>query len=109
MSDLISKSAVIDVLKETGIIQDNDLGHLVVDEIERIPTAYNVDKVVEELEEKAKDRRNRAYMIPNAEVNIFAQYLLGMSVVLEDVAIEIVKGGGVNDNIKREQIYSIKR
>ena len=38
MSDYISKDNVIDVLKETGIIQDNDLGHLVVDEINRIPT-----------------------------------------------------------------------
>ena len=48
--DLISRSKVIDVLKETGIIQDNDLGHLVVEEIERIPTAYDVEKVVEQLE-----------------------------------------------------------
>lgn len=38
MSDYINKEQVIDVLKETGIIQDNDLGHLVVDEINRIPT-----------------------------------------------------------------------
>lgn len=52
--DLIKRSAVIDVLKETGIIQDNDLGHLVVEEIERIPTAYDVEKVVEQLEERSK-------------------------------------------------------
>ena len=49
MSDLISRQAVIDVLKQTGIIQDNDLGHLVVEEINRIPTAYDTDKVEEEL------------------------------------------------------------
>jgi len=48
--DLISRNAVIDVLKETGIIQDNDLGHLVVEEINRIPTAYDVEKVAEDLE-----------------------------------------------------------
>ena len=52
MGDLISRSAVIDVLKETGIIQDNDLGHLVVEEINRIPTAYNVEKDVAELEKE---------------------------------------------------------
>ena len=46
MSDLISREAVIDVLKQTDIIQDNDRGHLVVDEINRIPIAYDVDKVV---------------------------------------------------------------
>lgn len=50
MSDLISREKVIDVLKETGIIQDNDLGHLVVDEINRIPTAYDVEAVVEKLD-----------------------------------------------------------
>lgn len=49
MSDLISREVVIDVLKQTGIIQDNDLGHLVIDEINRIPTAYDVEKVVAEL------------------------------------------------------------
>ena len=55
MSDLIRRSEVIDVLKQTGIIQDNDLGHLVIDEINRIQTAYDVDKVIEELEKiKAK-------------------------------------------------------
>ncbi len=54
MGRLITKESVIDVLKQTGIIQDNDLGHLVVDEINRIATAYDVDKVVAELEEKIK-------------------------------------------------------
>ena len=52
MSDLISRQAVIEVLKQTGIIQDNDLGHLVVDEINRIPIAYDVDKVVEQMKEE---------------------------------------------------------
>ena len=51
MDDLIKRSTVIEVLKETGIIVDNDLGHLVVEEIERIPTAYDVGKVVAELDE----------------------------------------------------------
>ena len=50
MGDLISRSAVIDILKETGIIQDNDMGHLAVDEINRISTAYDVDAVVEQIQ-----------------------------------------------------------
>ena len=61
MSDYIRKSDVIDVLKETGIIQDNDLGHLVVDEINRIPTLdekeiirKHFERVVERLEEERK-------------------------------------------------------
>lgn len=49
MNDLISRSKVIDVLKETGIIVDNDLGHLVVEEIERIPTAFDADAVYRKL------------------------------------------------------------
>ena len=49
---LIDADEVINILKETGIIQDNDLGQCVIDEINRIPTAYDVDKVVEELENR---------------------------------------------------------
>lgn len=49
-NDLISRQAVIDVLKQTGIIQDNDMGHLVVDEINRIPIAYDVDQVVKQIQ-----------------------------------------------------------
>lgn len=58
MSDHISKEQAIDVLKETGIIQDNDLGHLVVEEINRIPIISETEiirksfeRVVERLEE----------------------------------------------------------
>lgn len=47
---LIDADEVIEILKETGIIQDNELGHCVIAEINRIPTAYDVEKVVEELE-----------------------------------------------------------
>lgn len=57
MSDYIKRSDVIDILKETGIIQDNDLGHLVVEEINRIPTVDEkeiirkaFERVVERLE-----------------------------------------------------------
>ena len=77
MSDLISRSAVIEVLKQTGIIQDNNLGHLVIDEINRIPTAYNVEKVVAELEE---------YMEEAVQ--------FGISGMVTDM-IEVVRNGGV--------------
>lgn len=51
MGRLITEESVINVLKQTGIIQDNDLGHLVVDEINRIPTAYDVEKVISKVDE----------------------------------------------------------
>ena len=76
MDDLISRSKVIDVLKETGIIQDNDLGHLVVDEIERIPTAYDVEKVV-------------------AELDVYITKIVGRNSALYQTVIGIVRKGGV--------------
>ena len=78
MSDLISRSAVIEVLKQTGIIQDNDLGHLVVDEINRIPTAYDVEKVV-------------------AELDAYITKIVGRNSKLYQTIMEIVKRGGVNE------------
>lgn len=82
MGRLIDEDSVIQVLKETGIIQDNDLGHLVVDEINRIPTAYDIEKVVAELEE--------AYPI-NPYPNEFTN---GRDLAIKK-AIEIVRKGGV--------------
>lgn len=79
---LIDADEVINILKETGIIQDNELGHCVIDEINRIPTAYDVDKVLEELEEYSNaDEAERHGTIPVIEL---------------DDAIEIVKGGGID-------------
>ena len=78
MSDLISREAVIDVLKQTGIIQDNDRGHLVVDEINRIPTAYDIDKVVEELDK-------------------YLTQIVGRKAKLYTTIIDIVKAGGKNE------------
>ena len=56
---LIDADEVINILKETGIIQDNDLGQCVIAEINRIPTAYDVDKVLEQLEDKVKEYDER--------------------------------------------------
>ena len=78
MSDLISRETVIDILKQTGIIQDNDIGHCVIEEINRIPTAYSVDKVVERLNKET--------------IGSSIKESLGLL-----RAIEIVKQGGVSD------------
>ena len=76
MDDLIRKSAVTDVLKQTGIIQDNDLGHLVVEEINRIPAAYDVEKVCKEL-------------------FMESQFVCDYNMVELELAKEIVRKGGV--------------
>lgn len=94
MDDLIKRSAVIDVLKETGIIQDNDLGHLVVDEIERIPTAYDVEKVVEQLDNRISslDSKNKICM-DAGDFKSADKYADKMCEVIE--IKEIVRKGGV--------------
>lgn len=52
MDDLISRSAVINLLRELRIdnVAVND--KRLVEHIDELPTAYNVDKVVKELEEE---------------------------------------------------------
>lgn len=58
MAELIKRSTVIDVLKETGIIHDNDLGHLIVEEIERMPTTTEAEiraKAIEDMVEGIRD------------------------------------------------------
>lgn len=91
MSDLISRKAVIEVLKETGIIQDNDLGHLVAEEINRIPTAYDPDKVVEQLEAELERP------ITDCDLKLNGKQANDREVVACKTgikyAIEIVKGG----------------
>lgn len=88
MSDLISREVVIDVLKQTGIIQDNDLGHLVIDEINRIPTAFDIKKVVAELEDKSSNYK-KSYK-SNGK-NTYKT----IKAISKNKAINIVRKGGV--------------
>ena len=83
MGDLISREDVIQTLKETGIIQDNDRGHLVVDEINRIPTAYDVDKVVTEIKQSTTD--DEGLLVRDGKEPM----------IWKSKAIEIVRKGGV--------------
>ena len=93
MSDLISRETVIDILKQTGIIQDNDIGHCVIEEINRIPMAYDIDKVVEEL--------NELYVkaIKRYKNGNFGDYEGTDYYIKQSKAIEIVKRGGVSDDV----------
>lgn len=51
--------------------------------LKQMPTAYDVDKVVEEFEEI----QNKAVSVKNEDISIYAVGMMGK-------AIEIVKGGG---------------
>lgn len=96
---LIDADKVINMLKETGIIQDNDLGQCVIAEINRIPTAYDVDKVLEQLEDKVKEyderiekRKGANFFDETERIKQFDERAWGI-----EIAIEIVKAGGTND------------
>ena len=106
MSDLISRSELINALKvhfDSCFREDGELlysDHIctsddVVDLIKLVenqPTAYNVDKVVEELE---KLKNNNPFVYgkndKSRDASVSRQTL--------DYAIEIVKQGGVSDDV----------
>lgn len=77
-NDLISRSALIDELKQSGIIADNDYGNAIVDFINSRPIAYDVDKVVERLKEKSEYYIKYGY----TDGNLYVSY---------DDTIEIIK------------------
>ena len=97
MSDLISRSKVISVLEQleehslTGKMDISNAIYL----LENQPTAYNIGKVVEELEQKKEEvqrMRNTCVALSDLEV-------CDIENVTYERAIEIVKHGGVSDDV----------
>lgn len=86
MSDLISRSALLQEFEKYNKMQDRDLWHItgIKAFIENQPIAYDVDKVVKELEEKKHNFSGGSLQT--------IYYWKGI-----EEAIEIVKGGGVNE------------
>lgn len=88
--DLISRSALLQTLKYTKAITEDENGETrqlividinkVIEYVEKMPNAYNLDKVVEQLEDKVEHCLEMRDWRGQSE--------------LED-AIEIVKAGGV--------------
>lgn len=85
-------------LIDAGLFLDNLSGRLesmkdydaVKDVINNMPTAYDPDKVVEQLQKNAD--KNRGFYKANLNDNAQGQMIAYLH------AIEIVKGGGVNGN-----------
>ena len=96
MSDLISRSELLEEIKSLSIVLNgkqifsDDAKDTVLRIINEQPTAYSVDKVVEELE------RIRAKKTCNKE-KCDTKEICRICVV--DDAIEIVKQGGVSDDV----------
>lgn len=80
---LIDADALIDKLKELGWIEDTPLDEI----INEMPTAYDVEKVVAELESAENYYYDDTL---DAECN-----LVMFKSIRQDVAIDIVKKGGV--------------
>ena len=97
MSDLISRSKVIAVLEQ---LEEHSLsGKMYISNaiylLENQPTAYNIGKVVEELKQKKEEvqrMRNTCVALSDLEV-------CDIENVTYKRAIEIVKHGGVSDNV----------
>ena len=90
MNDLISRKALMDVFQEkaddnTGLLRNNML--FAKELVKSIPTAYDVDGVVEKLEKEQEDAYYRACKSLSKEEGARANALLD--------AIEIVEGGGI--------------
>ena len=86
MGDLISRKALMDVFQEkaddnTGLLRNNML--FAKELVKNIPTAYDVDKVVEQLEE-ARDELLHSTDYNNDIINYCLDWF--------DMAIDIVKG-----------------
>lgn len=99
MSDLISRSALLDDMQKEleKAVNDKDMTEFdckvimtsalaLKNFVNRQPTAYDVEKVVAELEE-----------LPNREADHY--YANSNDVIDREDAIEIVKQGGVSDDV----------
>ena len=102
MSDLLSRSALIEEIKSLSIVLNgkqifsDDAKDTVLRIINEQPTAYGIDKVVEKLEErKALYERLVGYESKNGTSTEKNQHIKAID-VLND-AIEIVKAGGKNE------------
>ena len=92
MSDLISRSELLEEIKSLSIVLNgkqifsDDAKDTILRIINEQPTAYSVDKAVDELE-KAKT------------INVDVGFGTIYKTIRKDVAIEIVKQGGVSDDV----------
>ena len=103
MSDLISRSDVLELLykifdkycmsTDKNISIGKSFGTSVFEEIRNIPTAYDIDKVVEELEENAS-RYTKKYLTPYGNNGYRDTKAISVN-----KAIEIVKHDGVSDDV----------
>lgn len=87
MSNLISRQAFLDFIESVPfLLEHQNLKAIVIDCIKQQPTAYDVDKVVEQLEEKELNCLKKDVITSNKRYRHMA-YAFRQ-------AIGVVKGGG---------------
>ena len=119
MSDLISRSEVNDVIDKLEVYTCGRLNTMKVEvsvlqlqrfinKLKNIPTAYSVDKVVEELEERADFLKDcTKYGNKNAKQQAESYNTMMMYEVadLVDDLIQIVKQGSVDDDVCEWKVF----
>lgn len=104
MSDLISRNRAISILEqldEHSLSGKMDISNAIY-LLENQPTAYSVDKVVEELEERTDFLKNcTKYGNKNAkqQAESYSTMMMYEIADLVDDLIEIVKQGGIADDV----------
>ena len=106
MSDLISRSELLKRLEEwnTSDETDKSLYNFTLCRIIEQPTAYSVDKVVEELEERTdflKDCTKYGNKNAKQQAESYSTMMMYEVADLVDDLIEIVKQGGVGKDVSK--------
>lgn len=83
-NDLISRSKLIDALNNKGIRFNAEVNRIILEQ----PTAYDVEKVLEALEESQDEAHRYSHNCDEYYLGEFVGYTY---------AIDIVKRGGVDD------------
>lgn len=92
--DLISRKAVIDLIKNCHVLEDS---YCLIDYINELPVSCNADKIIEQLEENAKYFQGEADELAQKGDWGTAADLQGRSKAYKDAA-KIIKSGGVADD-----------
>ena len=100
MGRLIDTDKLISILgfENTQEERDENVGEIItLEDIDRIPTAYDPDKVVEQLEKKIQTHK-RVMEYEKKNGTITEEFQQRKAVEVLECAIEIVKAGGVDGN-----------
>lgn len=83
------------VADKNVVLKQEEAAEIILMEIEAQPTAYNVSKVVESLEDRVKKNKKAAQILENTGMESHSRKMYAKAYSYED-AVKIVKRGGIN-------------